>query len=338
MYLTYRWNVIYQYELNKIGQFHYLDLPNVFPWNYSARPFSENSKIVKIEDIDLKNYKAFVLHFNEMILNPGKNVRSDFGEVFRRLAKLPIKKVFVCHGVPALEGRFEPDFYFEDNLKIDQDAKIELENFIQDDLVIFPNLEAQSKWNFKNSLIIEPTLSYQHYPYVSKTKSKFVSVSPFLATNPQYSGYKIFDKVCLGLGVDVVGKDPIGIAKEITPPSIEGISDEKSIINFYDYLDFIGQYSCYLNTHVREPWHHNLYESMLLGSVPVTTNYFGESKVIKNGYNGFYSNNVYELRNYAIYLLANPERAIEMGYNARKTMLKKFSTNKFYEKWSKLLE
>jgi len=77
---------------------------------------------------------------------------------------------------------------------------------------------------------------------------------------------------------------------------------------------------------------------MLLGSVPVTTNYFGESKVIKNGYNGFYSNNVYELRNYAIYLLANPERAIEMGYNARKTMLKKFSTNKFYEKWSKLLE
>jgi hypothetical protein len=65
--------------------------------------------IVKIEDIDLKNYKAFVLHFNEMILNPGKNVRSDFGEVFRRLAKLPIKKVFVCHGVPALEGRFEPD-------------------------------------------------------------------------------------------------------------------------------------------------------------------------------------------------------------------------------------
>jgi len=338
MYLTYRWNVIYQYELNRLGNFDYLDLPNVFPWNHSARPFSENCKFVKIEDIELKKYKALVLHFNDMILSPGKNVHSDFGEIFRKLSKIPIKKVFVCHSSPALEGRFEPDFYFDENLKVDAETKKELEDFICDDLVVFPNIETQNLWNFKKSVIIEPTLSYQHYPYVDKTKNKFISVSPFLATNPQYSGYKVFDKVCLGLGVDVIGKDPLGIAKEVVAPTIEEKSYHASIKNFYDYLDFIGQYSCYLNTHIREPWHHNLYESMLLGSAPVTTNYFGESKIIKNGYNGFYSNNVYELRNYAIYLLANPLRAIEMGQNARKTALKKFSSSKFYEKWMKLLE
>jgi glycosyltransferase involved in cell wall biosynthesis len=61
-------------------------------------------------------------------------------------------------------------------------------------------------------------------------------------------------------------------------------------------------------------------------------------EIIKNGINGFISNDESELRGYIEKLLYDEKLREELGRNARKTILDKFSEDKFIEKWNKTFD
>lgn len=91
----------------------------------------------------------------------------------------------------------------------------------------------------------------------------------------------------------------------------------------YERMDTIGSFRTYLNVSKATECG-SLQEAMLLGCVPVTTAYSKEAALIKNGVNGFVSNDAFELRNYLLYLSMNKARALEIGFNARNTIIQKY--------------
>jgi glycosyltransferase involved in cell wall biosynthesis len=60
-------------------------------------------------------------------------------------------------------------------------------------------------------------------------------------------------------------------------------------------------------------------------------------EIIEHNYNGLLSNDPKELRTYLEELLANPEKARELGDNARKTIVEKFNLDRFVKTWNNVL-
>ena len=58
--------------------------------------------------------------------------------------------------------------------------------------------------------------------------------------------------------------------------------------------------------------------------------------IIENGKNGYISNDPKELRSFVDKLLADKELAIEMGKNARQTIINKFSLPNFVNNWNQI--
>ena len=82
-------------------------------------------------------------------------------------------------------------------------------------------------------------------------------------------------------------------------------------------------------------------ESMLNGTPVISYDLnYGPSEIIDHGTNGFIveNKNVKEMAKYIIELLDNPEKAKEMGLNARKKILKNYNEEFVISQWEELLE
>ena len=73
---------------------------------------------------------------------------------------------------------------------------------------------------------------------------------------------------------------------------------------------------------------------MACGCAVVSTATCMIPEIIKNGHNGFISNDETEIRKYIDTLLNNEELRKTIGKNARETILSKFSEEKFIDKWN----
>ena len=61
-------------------------------------------------------------------------------------------------------------------------------------------------------------------------------------------------------------------------------------------------------------------------------------EIIKNGVNGFISNDEAELRGYVEQLLSEPKLAIDLGLAARETVIKDFSVDVFVNNWNTVFD
>lgn len=340
MYLTHRWNIPYQYELNRLGNFKYLDLGELSQWDYSVRPLDHPFSFEKLDEIKLSDYEAMIIHFDGHVL-----ADSAF-DPFKKLIELPIKKVIVCHGAPPMLGRFSVDTIPEE-AKVDSEAKSLVESMVGSCPVVLPNKHAQKMWSFKESVVIEPTLSEHHYPYIKKTMSRALTVSPCPSALPLDTGYRLMVESCTGLDFcDLMGTDFSGFIRSVRTPSIEEhmagqatlATEDLSRRMFYDQMNLIGSYACYFNTGFRVPWSVPMHEALLLGTAVVTTNHFGEAEFIKNGYDGFIAKDAMEMRNAIIFLSKNFDTSVVVGQRARDRALKRLRGNDFIAKWKKLLK
>ena len=77
---------------------------------------------------------------------------------------------------------------------------------------------------------------------------------------------------------------------------------------------------------------------MMCGVVTVNANNHDVDMFIKNGVNGFYSNDPEELREQLLYLMRHPDAVRKMGSEARKTAMNVFNHDRYLADWSKLLK
>lgn len=98
------------------------------------------------------------------------------------------------------------------------------------------------------------------------------------------------------------------------------------------------QATVFLNTSLYSTCPTTVLEAAACGLPIVTTATTMLPDIIENGYNGFITNKPEELNMYVKRLLNNPELAYELGQNARKTMIERFSMDSFVQKWNNLFE
>lgn len=165
--------------------------------------------------------------------------------------------------------------------------------------------------------LFKPMPEIERKPYILTTVNEF--------STPQRAwccGYPLYKEVTQGLAAMNVGNDP--------PHS-------KPAASVQELAKFHNESYVFLNTAEHSPFPMSLFESMSCGSIVVSTPSCMIPEVIQHGYNGLLTNNPKEMRFYLEDILKNRSAYEQIGWNARKTILEKFSLDKFVEKWDNLL-
>ena len=105
--------------------------------------------------------------------------------------------------------------------------------------------------------------------------------------------------------------------------------------------DLVVEYNSakvFLNTSTISPVPTSLLEAMACGCPVVTAATCMLPAIMKNGGNGFMSNDESELKEYIRKLLDDRELAIHMGNQARETVKEQFSEEKFINNWNNIFD
>jgi len=135
-------------------------------------------------------------------------------------------------------------------------------------------------------------------------------------------GFSLWQEVVKGLPYKVLGDTP-------------GLSEPASSIE-----DLVATYQnsrIFLNTSTISPVPTALMEAMSCGCAVVSTETCMIPEVIENGVNGFITNDENKMKQYLVDLLNDEDMAKEIGDNARKTIVDRYSAEKFVDKWQYIL-
>ena len=124
--------------------------------------------------------------------------------------------------------------------------------------------------------------------------------------------------------------------KRVVIGNTEGLSEAakttEELINGYN------QCAVFFNSSTLSPIPTSLLEAMSCGCAVVSTATCMIPTIIKNGVNGFISNDENELRGFLKLLLEDEKKRAELGQAARQTIVDLFSEDKFITQWNKLFD
>lgn len=101
-------------------------------------------------------------------------------------------------------------------------------------------------------------------------------------------------------------------------------------------VDSYNSHSIFLNTSMQSPVPMALLEAMACGCAVVSTATCMIPEIIKDGYNGFLCSDVDEIKDRLQVLHEDPQLAIKLGDNARKTMAERFGLENFCINWNNI--
>lgn len=163
--------------------------------------------------------------------------------------------------------------------------------------------------------LFKPIPEIEKKPYILTTVNEF-------SKRDWCVGYNLCRQVTEGLPYLNVGNDP---------PHSKPASSVQELAKFHNEC-FV-----FLNTAEYSPFPMSLFEAMSCGSIVVSTASCMIPEVIQHGHNGILTNNPKEMRFYLEDILKNRQNYETLGWNARQTILEKFSLDKFVQKWDNLL-
>ncbi len=150
---------------------------------------------------------------------------------------------------------------------------------------------------------------------------RVLTVANFFPQNSIMTGFDLWQKVTDGLTVNKVGFSP-------------GFSQP---VNGLDSLvDTYRKTAVFLNTSSWKSCPMSLLEAMSVGCPIVTTATTTIPEFIKNGVNGFITNDPVIMRQRLEELIDDQEMALEIGAAGRKTVLEQFSQQQFLDKWNEV--
>ncbi|HEY4481678.1 MAG TPA: glycosyltransferase, partial [Candidatus Brocadiaceae bacterium] len=339
--LTYRWHCPHQYELYKLPYDFTLvtGLTDGFTnnWGYEQRPLRGNACMKHINDVNVAEYDLAILHFDENVLAPENTngvISSDWGANFKWFIEhLKIPIVAICHGTPQFYGQYTLDYNGHDLMQVIEKERLRLVDFLGDILVICNSYQAQSEWMFKKSKVIWHGFDPTEFPSALYNKG-ILTIGKTMKERPHYRGYYIFQKTFENFPEELL---PDSLSVPEPHVLYEENTNLYAYVKFRNYVDNIRQYSIYFNPTLRSPMPRCRGEAMVCGLAQVSTNTHDVELFIKNGQNGFYSNDPQELREYLLYLLKNPDKCRKIGMAGRLLAMDIFNYDRYLFEWDETL-
>ena len=283
--------------------FWMIHVPNGKTWDSTYRPIPKNHNLIPKE-------KGFWLPPDVEIDVVFSQNRFD---AFKFLA--PIAKHFKIPLVSLEHTLAYPNWHpkFLEHL---QSLKGDINVFISD--------FSRKAWGFDESAeVIEHAIDIDIFkPNDSVTKkSHILSIVNDWINRDAPCGFKLWQQVTKDLPVKVVGATP-------------GLSNPAKDLN--ELVKFYRESDVFINSSLLSPIPTALLEAMACGCACVSTANCLIPSIIKNGENGFLSNDTNELRGYCIELLKNKDLREKLGANARETIKQRFGLERFTREWEDL--
>lgn len=338
---TYRWHVPHQYELYKLPYKFSLVVgtgcPMTESWGYEQRPLPANASFANSAGVKPGKYDLAILHFDENSLNSGNSngvLPKEWGNALKWLNEhTNIPKVAICHGTPQFYGQYSQEFIDNKDIKIIESERQRIVDYFKDILVIVNSYQAQKEWQFKKSKVIWHGFDPSEFS-ISTYRKGILTLGQAMKERPHYRGYFLYEKVMKDFPFEY-SPEALSVPH---PTGIDKNTNEYARAKFRNYIDAIRQYSIYFNPTYRSPMPRSRGEAMMCGLVSVSANTHDVDMFIKNGINGFYSNDPGELREYLLFLSKNLNKAIRIGCESRKTAEKVFNIHRYLQDWEKVIK
>jgi hypothetical protein len=124
----------------------------------------------------------------------------------------------------------------------------------------------------------------------------------------------------------------------VPEPDVLYSGNEYAVAKYQNYVNELRRYSVYFNPTLRSPMPRARGEAMLCGLATVSLKNHDVECFIKNGWNGFYSDDPGELRSQLLFLLRNPRAAREIGLRGRGTAMDVFNHDRYLQDWKRILD
>lgn len=301
--LTFPTHERYETQLCKTGHnFYSFRMKDMKEWNSEQVPIPENYYITPHNVlVDAMNY--------DFILVQSKFWQFQIAQQINETLFLPI--ICLEHTLPTPQT-------------IKPEHMEQMKNMLGT-VNVFISEYSRNAWGIeKNSLIIHHGIDTETFkPNDCEKTSNILTVANDFVNRDYCLNYKGWKRVTAGLPVRLVG-DTKGLS--VSAPSTEALVQEYN--------------SCgvYFNSSTLSPIPTSLLEAMSCGCAVVSTATCMIPEIIKNGENGFISNDESELRAYIEKLLSDHELRNRIGKAARETIVKNFSQDVFIEKWNSLFD
>jgi glycosyltransferase involved in cell wall biosynthesis len=287
----------YHHELCKLRCDFTITVDREHRWNKRYRPIPSNVTFLDRSALSV----SLVEQYDIAIIHNYKQ--------FQLLRDCNIPKIIVMHC--SKQGQGDVEFTTEDLGKY---------------LIVFNSYKDKERWNLScpRQHVILHGFDPSEWPVSDRSINRIFTVGRRIAERDNICGYRIIQELeRSNIPVKIVGDNPtIGI---------------QSPGDFDEFRRYHSKYAVYLNPTLRSPMPRGRGEAMMCGIPVITTNFYDEELFIENGVNGFYSNNIQQIKEYAALLLADKNLQAEMARNIYKTALEKFHISRFLVEWKKVI-
>lgn len=298
--LTFPTHERYETQLCKTGHnFFAFTYPNMKTWNVEQTIVPINYHI--LPEKDLCEYLDY-----DFILVQSKFGQYQIADQINKILSIPI--ISLEHTTPTPQTISQSQF--ESMREMNGNINVFISEF------------SQKSWQMQGIIIKHGIDTELFSPNGNNEKSgKILTVANDFINRDYCLNYTGWQRVTNGLETTLVG-DTKGLSKPA--------SSTQELVEMYNTC------SVYFNSSTLSPIPMSLLEAMSCGCAVVSTATCMIPEIIKNGYNGFISNDEQELRSYIQKILTDDNLRIELGNNARKTILESFSEEKFVSDWNNL--
>ncbi len=311
--LTFNWHEPYLCLLSKMNHEFLVVEPEIASerfrrWDTNMRPLPDNFSLVSIEhareNLERGEIDCIIAH----------NVK-DLIEV----KDYSLPKILVFHNCLNTEIKLG-------NGKVDRQEYLgKLEPLFEGVTKVFISETKRDDWGMEGNIIL-PGLDISEYGGYTGNDKKVLRVGNLLKERDLMMGYSFSEKVASNHSMITLGMNP-------------DIPGSRISNGFKDLLNHFQNNRVYINATVdgfEDGYNLAMLEAMATG-MPVVTSH-NKTSPIRDGINGFCSNDPEYLSRCITDLMQDAELAKKLGENARKTVLEKFPMDKFILSWSSVVE
>ena len=299
--LTFPTHERYESELCKTNHnFYALNITNAKKWNSGQTPVPTNYHI--LPENQLCNYIDY-----DFILVQSKFGQFQMAQNINQQLSLPI--ICLEHTIPTPQTISK--------------AQLEEMRGMNGDFNIFISEFSKKAWGMDGIIVHHGVDTNLFAPNNTEKNSSVLTVANDFINRDYCLNYSGWKRVVDGLNVRVVGD-----TKELSEPA----KSVEELVNEYNAC------SVYFNSSTLSPIPTSLLEAMACGCAVVSTATCMIPEIIKNGENGYISNDEEELKRYIKHIINDQQARENLGKNARQTIIDMFSEEKFIDKWNQIFD